>query len=233
MALVTPNAHHPGTPPNPNIAGGTILQASATPSQGLNDSSSVSSTHFIQTPPQGTATLASSPPANSVPSPPPLGTIQALLDLATQNNHHMFRAATLPPPMVTTAYSKLPEIMTAQIKPTYSGTVTGFFTFLFQLRERQSICHFWAPATRLHDLDLLTNFTNVDLDKTLKLLASQWTPEFCACIYEPGSLACAAQLLYQVLTTSIKVNIRREVSQRLQQYPTLDGDGTAFWLCLT
>jgi len=73
---------------------------------------------------------------------------------------------------MTTAYSKLPDIMTMQIKPTYTGTITGFFTFLFQLRERRSICHFWAPVTRFGDVDLLLNFTTVDLDQTLKQLSN-------------------------------------------------------------
>jgi len=113
---------------------------------------------------------------------------------------------------------QLPEIMTAQIKPTYSETINGFFTFLFQLQECWSIHHFWVPATCLYDLDLLTNFTNIDLDHALQLLATRWTPNFHARIYQPGSLACATQLLYQVLTTSIKVTIRNGVSQCLQQY---------------
>jgi len=57
---------------------------------------------------------------------------------------------------------------------------------------------------------------------------------FCSQVYKPGTLACATQLLFQVLTQSIKVNIHREVSQCLCNYdPDLQGDGTAFWLCLT
>jgi len=65
-----------------------------------------------------------------------------------------------------------------------------------------------------------------NLNQTLAYLASHWMPAFHTHIFEPGSLAC-------VLTTSIKVSICQEVSQKLQHYPTLDGDGMAFWLCLT
>jgi len=155
------------------------------------------------------------------------------MNLASTHSQVPQRPPTPPPPLVTTAYSKLPDIMTEQIKPMFNGTIPSFFTFLFQLRERRSICHFWASATRLQDIDLLLHFTTVDFEKTLSHLSARWTPTFRARIYKPGSLACAAQLLYQVLTTSIKVNIRRKVSQRLQQFPNLDGDGTAFWLCLT
>jgi len=140
---------------------------------------------------------------------------------------------TPPLPMITTAYSKLPDIMTTQIKPTYTGTITSFFTFLFQLWECCSICHFWAPATRFHDVDLLLHFTTVDLEQTLSQLSNCWTPSFWSRVYEPGSLACASQLFYQVLMTSIKVTIHHEVMQCLQCFPNLDGDGTAFWLCLT
>jgi len=73
----------------------------------------------------------------------------------------------------------------------------------------------------------------VDLNQTLYQLSTRWTSSFHARIYKPGSLACTSQLLYQVLTTSIKVSIRHEVSQHLQCFPNLDSDGMAFWLCLT
>jgi len=157
----------------------------------------------------------------------------SLLDPATNNQRNEQCFLTQALPSVTTTYSKLPEIMMASIKLIYTGTIMGFFTFFFQLCECCSICHFWAPATQLHDIDLLTHFANIDLNNMLKELNMQWTPTFRTQIYQPGSLTCASQLFYQVLTTSIKVNIRQEVSQRLHCFPTLEGDGTAFWLCLT
>jgi len=141
--------------------------------------------------------------------------IQALLDQAATQQQLYQQPPTPPPLMVTTAYSKLPDIMTEQIKPMFNGTITSFFTFLFQLRECCSICHFWAPATHFLDTNLLLNFTTIDFKKTLTQLSAHWTPTFHAQIYEPGSLACASQLLYQVLTTSIKVTICHEVSQHI------------------
>jgi len=36
---------------------------------------------------------------------------------------------------VPASYSKLPGILMDAIKPTYNGTVPGFFTFLFQLGQ--------------------------------------------------------------------------------------------------
>jgi len=134
---------------------------------------------------------------------------------------------------ISRSYHKLPAFITAPIKPFYEGTVSRFFQFLFQLRERRSICPFWAPATYIHGVDLLDQFITQDLDQILPLLALCWTSHFHSKVFEPGTDACASQLLYLLLSQSIKVNICRKVSQQLRRYPDLQGDGTAFWLCLT
>jgi len=145
---------------------------------------------------QGLQVSSTTTQGMQVPSPPHPGTIQALLDLAAQNQHQQPHYTLTMFPAITSAYSKMPNIMTTQIMPTYTGSITGFFTFLFQLQECHSICHFWALATCLQDINLLTHFATVDLDHALAHIATQWTPEFCKHIYEPGSLACAAQLFY-------------------------------------
>jgi len=79
-------------------------------------------------------------------------------------------------PRVPASYSKLPEILTAAIKPIYNGSVPSFFTFLFQLKEWQSICHFWANATYYSMVDLLDHFINIDFDTVLFDLSQWWTP---------------------------------------------------------
>jgi len=192
MASVTPPNPCPGTPSHSTITNMTS-QAPSTPPSGTTNTaiSSQSLTHpstpsqglnYIPTPPHG-SNIVSTPPhglntmsthSNNLNTltPPPPGSIQALLDLASNHQQLYHRPTTPPLPTMTTAYSKLPDIMTTQIKPTYTGTITGFFTFLFQLRERRSICHFWAPVTRFGDVDLLLNFTTVDLDQTLKQLSN-------------------------------------------------------------
>jgi len=218
----------PGTPPDPNASPTVTTQVSTQATQTSTTATSLPLQPLAS--PTAQLNVVATPPA----SPPLNSTIQALLDLAAA------RHQPLPPdpmpsliPKVSHAYSKLPDIMTAAIKPLYSGTVAGFFTFLFQIRECCSICHFWAQATCFNDIDLLTHFSIINPDHTLSQLVTRWTSSFQSRIYEPGSPACAAQLFYQVLTTSVQVNIQCKVAQCLQPFPSLDGDGTAFWICLT
>jgi len=126
-------------------------------------------------------------------SPPQNSTIQALLNLAVgpppqQDDptfykvyHHSQQDNRLSPPnlpQVPESYSKLPEILTAAIKPIYNGSVPSFFTFLFQLHKRCSICHFWASATYYATIDLLNHFVDINLDPILFNLSLHWIPTF-------------------------------------------------------
>jgi len=79
-----------------------------------------------------------------------------------------------------TVYSKLPDIMTAQIKPTYYW----LFHLPFSALRKALHLPFWASATWFFDIDLLTNFTTVNLEHTLHQLSSHWTPAFWAKIYK-------------------------------------------------
>jgi len=78
----------------------------------------------------------------------------------------------------------------------------------------QSFCWHWLWCNPLQ------TFTLLDLHL---LITSVWTRHPGMCISTPLSSP------YK----SIQVNIHREVSQQLQHYPNLQGDGTAFWICLT
>jgi len=64
--------------------------------------------------------------------------------------------------------------MTAPIKPIYTGTVTGFFTFLFQLCE----CDPFAMFGPLLPNYMTLTFANIDLNHVLNDLAMQWAPTF-------------------------------------------------------
>jgi len=103
--------------------------------------------------------------------------------------HHLF-------PMFQHLTVVLPEILTAAIKPIYNGSVPSFFTFLFQLKEQCSICHFWASATYYYHVDLLDHFANINFDSVLFDLSQYWTPTFHLQVYKPGTLPCTFQLLF-------------------------------------
>jgi len=66
----------------------------------------------------------------AAPLPPPQGKSRLFLSWQHKINALTITLPHPPLPAVTHAYSKLPNIMTAQIN---TGTTTGFFTFLFQL----------------------------------------------------------------------------------------------------
>jgi len=182
-----------------------------------------------------TTGVAQLPTNNGITNSPPQNNhIQTLLDSAAAHQMNVNPPPSPPTiPRVSAAYSKLPDIFTEAIKPIYTGSVPSFFTFLFQLREHRSICYYWSIATYHNGIDLFNHFVDVDFETILHDLSLRWNNTFCSQIYEPGTLACASQLLFQVLTKSIQANIRCEVSQCLRDYPTLQGNGTAFWICLT
>ena len=145
-------------------------------------------------------------------------------------------------PKISSTYSKLPALTTQEIKPKYDGNTKHFFTFLFQLRERRNMCPIWQMATYVKDetmnerheyIDLLNHFIDQRLDTALPLLAKRWPIGAPSRIYDLGHVQCASNLLFQVLSKSVTVDIRREVAQNLMEYPQLHGDGTAFWLILT
>ena len=145
-------------------------------------------------------------------------------------------------PKISSTYAKIPALTTQEIKPKYDGDTKNFFTFLFQLRERRSMCPLWQLATYTLDetslerrkyTDLFYHFIDQQLETLLPRLASRWPMGDCGHIYELGHIQCASNLLFQVLSKSVTVDIRREVAQHLMEYPQLLGDGTAFWIILT
>jgi len=76
----------------------------------------------VSTPPlQGQQAFAVNPSQMAAPLPPPQGTIQALLELAAQNQCLNYCPSTPPLLAVIHDHSKLPDIMTAQIKYAPSG----------------------------------------------------------------------------------------------------------------
>jgi len=109
-------------------------------------------------------------------------TVQALLNLAKdqmplQDDPDFYKAyccssksntassSTLP--HVPATYSKLLEILTAAIKPMYNGSVPSFFTFLFQLKQRRLLCHFWSSTTYYTMVDLFAHFVDINFEALL------------------------------------------------------------------